>query len=233
MNNGDDELLAPAIAPTPEDEAEYVKESEPLPSDGGFGDNEGIVRIWLEEGQLSRVRVSPVWHAKLGRRTLDECFTEALALANALSSIRIAPVVDIEEKTFVDDFGSLPRFGSESFAAFQTLFDDVERRWEEVLQAREDHPPRPRPDTVATYKGVRVSLDETGRAHRVDFDKKWLEKAQAGMICAHVMRAAEAAYERFVPVVESDPELDGLRSEHEFLQAAFKAMLNPGSGDTS
>lgn len=223
-NNSDDELLAPATAPTPEAAAGDIDEAEAFPVDGGFGDNDGIVRVWVEDGRLSKVRVSPVWHARLGRRPLADCFAQALAL----SHIRVSPVDEVEARTLAEaDFVSLPRFGTESFAAFQMLFEDVEKRWDEALQDRADHPPQPRPDTVATYKGVTVSLDETGRAHRVSFDTKWLDKAQAGMICTHVMRAAELAYDRYVPVDETDSELDELRSEHELLQAAFARMLNP------
>lgn len=221
-DTGDDELLAPAAAPAPE--ADDLDEDEEAAGDGGSGDIEGIVRVWLEDGRLTKVRVSPIWHVKLGRRTLEDCFTEALALA----SFRVAPAAPLKQSRYDDaDFGQLPRLGAQSFAAFQSLFDDVEKRWDDALLRRDENPTEPRPATVGTYKGVTVTLDEAGWANRVSFDKAWLDGAQAGTICTQVMRAAEVAYDRHTPEDDIDSELDDLQSEHEYLQAAFKAMLNP------
>src|SRR5690606_12948774 len=31
-------------------------------ADGGVSDSDGIVRVWLEDGRLSKVRVSPTWY---------------------------------------------------------------------------------------------------------------------------------------------------------------------------
>lgn len=220
---GDEGLLAPMAPALPEGE-ELDQPDEEVAGDNGSGDSDGVVRVWLEDGRLTRVRVSPVWYRKLGRRTLEECFAEALALA----ALQI-PVADVAGHRFVDpaDFGPLPRFGPQAFAAFQTLFDDVEKRWDEALERRENAAARPRPATVGTYKGVTVHLDEAGWPNRVGFDKAWLEGAQAGAICTHVMRAAELAHERHVPVDGDDSELDELQSEHEHLAGALKAMLNP------
>lgn len=220
---GDDRLLAPTAPALPEhDDLELP--GEDLAGDHGSGDSDGVVRVWLTDGRLSRVRVSPVWHRKLGRRTLEDCFAEALALA----ALR-APITDAAEHRVADpaDFGPLPRFNARAFAAFQVLFDDVEKRWGEAVQRRQNAAGQPGPATVGTYKGVTVHLDEAGVPHRVAFDKAWLEGAQAGTICTHVMRAAEMAQDRFVPVDRSDPELDELRSEHEYLAGALRAMLDP------
>lgn len=219
---GDEELLAPAAGPEPL--MEDTDEAAPDTGEDSSSDSEGIVRVWLKEGRLDKVRVSPLWHLKLGRRRLEDCFTEALALA----SIRVAPSRTAASGTFDSvDFGPLPRLSSQSLAAFHVLFDEVEQRWDQALQRRDDDRPASRAATTATYKGATVSLDDAGWVKRVSFDKAWLDDAQAGTICSHVMRAATAAYDRYVPADQSDAELDEVQYEHEYLQAAFKAMMNP------
>ncbi|MEO7588158.1 MAG: hypothetical protein ABIS84_09045 [Arachnia sp.] len=217
----DDDLLAPA----PELASDAgPDDSDDALADGGVGDGQGIVRIWVQDGRLTQVRVSPNWHTKVGRARLDDCFTRALMLANvsvAEVGARVAP-------TFDDvDFSRLPRFSAGAFAAFQGAFDEVEQRWDDALERSADDHPDPLPATVGVHKGVSVALTKGGIAERVAFDPRWLETAQAGAICSHVMRAAENAYAQFTPAQDDRSELDSIEAEHEFLLTAFKAMLNP------
>lgn len=192
--------------------------------DGSASDSQGIVRVWVEENRITKVRVSPRWHSRLQRRTLDDCFMQALMNAN----LHVASVEPPEVRTYDDaDFSGLPPFSQRSFAAFQHAFDDVERRWDEALERREEKVPLPRPATTGKSKGVTVSLTDDGIANAVTFDTKWLDTAQAGDICTHVVRAAENAYARFIPAEEDRSEIDEVEAEHEVLLAAFKAMLNP------
>ncbi|RMB61410.1 hypothetical protein [Tessaracoccus antarcticus] len=217
----DDDLLAPDPALASDSEPEDI---DAAVDDGGVSDSQAIVRVWVEDGRLTKVRVSPLWHTKLGRRALDDCFTQALTLAN----VRVAEVKAHEPRTFDNvDFSQMPRFGPHAFAAFQAAFDDVEQRWGDALERDAQRSPTSRPVISGRHKGVTVSLNGIGAAQRVTFDPTWLDTAQAGAICTHVMRAAENAYARFIPVEDDRRELDDIETEHEFLLTAFQEMLNP------
>lgn len=228
-----DEMLAPAAGPNPDVDGELDVEHEIGPAPAM--DSAGIVRVWLDEGRLTGVRVSHGWRTRLGRRTLEGCFAEALAIATLRAELlpldedgSMAEFVPADEpETFDDiDFGKLPRFNSESFQGIHARFEEVEQRWTNALEdqrSRQSDPPSP---TTGTYRGVTVTLDGDGHAERVSFDKTWLAEAQAEGISSHVLRAAQAAYARFVPAEEGRAELEECEAEHQFLMAAFKAMLN-------
>lgn len=200
-------------------------EDGPHETDGGTADSENIVRVWLEDGRLTKVRVAPTWASKLGKRSLSEPFRQAFAMANA----RIAnpPAPPEEDHTLGVDMSRVPPFSNRTFSIIRELFDEVEQRWEDAI-AR--HQARPRAE-VATVegraKGVTVGLNEAGRVDRVTFDPKWLDTAQAGQICSQVQAAADDAYAKFVPAVEDRSELDEIEAQHKFLMATFQAMLNP------
>lgn len=221
---GDLDPLAPGGNILTEAGLDEDDESGVEPTDGGSSDGRGVVRVWVENGRLTKVRVSPQWHTKVGRGSLTDSFAQALAFANAsVANFSVPPATSYDDV----DFSQLPRFDTQAFAAFQTVFAEVEERWDQALVRHEEQPPSPAPATLGKYKGVTVSLDPDGVASGVTFDKVWLESAQAGTICTHVMRAAEKAYAHFTPAENDRAELDDIAAEHEFLLAAFKAMLNP------
>lgn len=214
--------LAPVVyGETPEAEV-----SDEDAADGGVSDSDGIVRVWLEDGQLSKVRVSPTWATRLGRRTLSECFTQALRMANA--NAPVAVTTERDAPTFDDvDFSRLPRFDAQTFSVMQDLIAEAEERWDAAIERNRAEPP-PAPERVeGSSKGVTVLLSPAGMAEAVRFDAKWLRSAQAGTICDHVLLAARNAYARYVPGEERREELDDLEDEHRLLMATFKAMLNP------
>lgn len=220
-DSNDDVLLAPSSAlvsdAIPEDDEAGI-------GDGSTSDSKGIVRIWTSDDRITKVRVSTQWHSRLGRRTLDDCFTQALLAAN----LRVSQVVPEEPVSAEDvDASLLPPFSQRAFAAFAIAFDDVEQRWDQALERHRDRQPQPRPLISGKSKGVMVFLNDAGVADTVTFDGEWLDTAQAGDICNHVVRAAENAYALFTPVEEDRGELDEIQAEHQFMVAAFKAMLNP------
>lgn len=213
--------LAPVVyGETPDEEV-----SGEDAADGGVSDSDGIVRVWLEDGQLSKVRVSPTWATRLGRRTLAECFTQALRMANANAPV---VVTEREAPSFDDvDFSHLPPFDSRSFTVMQNLVAEAEERWDAAIERHRAETP-PAPERVeGSSKGVTVLLSPVGMAEAVRFDAKWLQSAQSGTICDHVMLAARNAYARYVPGEERREELDDLEDEHRLLMATFNAMLNP------
>lgn len=222
VHEDDLDPLAPVIyGDAPEEEA--LDEDA---ADGGVSDSDGIVRVWLEEGRLAKVRVSPTWYSKLGKRSLTECFSQALRMANANASF--GRVHEREAPTFDDvDFSGLPRFSSRTFAVLQNLVADAEQRWDEAIERHRARPRDGRDPVEGRSKGVTVALNAAGLAETVSFDDKWLDSAQAGTICDHVLLAAENAYARFVPGADGREELEDLEDEHRFLMATFKAMLNP------
>lgn len=219
----DDDLdpLAPPSYASPEADVD-----DETGQDGGFSDPERIVRIWLTDGRLSRVRVSPVWYQRLDERPLEPCFEAAFRLAN-VGVAAIPEVPDDDAMTDVDLAG-LPLLDDRTLTRLRELFAEVTAR----LRSAD---PRPRPagtaraPTQGRSKGVTVWLDAAGRAHRVQFDPAWLDEAQAGNIATHVRLAAADAYRRFVPAPPSRSEFDDVRDEHRLLMAATRAMLTPRS----
>ncbi|GAB3818678.1 hypothetical protein GCM10028820_21430 [Tessaracoccus terricola] len=65
-------------------------EEEPDESDGGFSDVDRVVRVWVADGRLTKVRVSPVWYRKLRNTTMESAFGQAFWQSN----LTIAPVPD-------------------------------------------------------------------------------------------------------------------------------------------
>lgn len=218
-----DEVLAP-MAAMASDAVEEDEDLEPESDDGGFSDAEHIVRVWITDDRLSRVRVSTRWREKLESRPLGDCFTQALMLAN----LRLADIPKWVEPTYEHlDFSQLPPLGPVSLMAFERRFEEVEARWEATRRRQQERQPLESPATFAKSKGVTVELNASGRPSKVLFDVKWLERAELVSIRTHVIRACDRARARIVPSVDEGSELASIESEHHLLLTAFRAMLNP------
>lgn len=221
-------------APTPTGEADEPVGDE---GDGGFSDADRIVRVWVQDGRLTKVRISPVWFTKLtGKDTLAGRFGHAFQLsqiripklpsADDADPQRPEPLFPAEIATL--GFQGMPRLNKLTMAAFDELFTLHRQRFAEELAK---HPPQPTPSPVVSgrSRGVTVHLNSSGWADSVEFDEKWLDDAHVGMIANHVLLAAEAAYARFDPAEPQPSPLDGIRTERQVLRAAYLAMLQPDS----
>lgn len=227
-DDAEDEVLAPDSSLAGDVEHEDDPEEETV--DGGYGDPDHIVRLWFDDDHLTRVRVSSRWRERLGNRTLDQCFGQAIMMTN----MRVAEVQPRPAPAFEEvDFSHLPSLSPRSVAAFTELFDGVQGRWAQALEHRDESRVAPPPPPVGRSKGVSVRLGSDGRLVSVSFEPKWLESAESIAIRAHVMRGWAKARSCFVPPVEDREELDGLETEHQLLMAAFEAMLNPSRGGQS
>lgn len=233
--------LAPiAVSTSAEEEAEDVVDPlvELVPDgdddvllgeagDGGFGGADGLVRIWFDDdGRLERVRVSPVWFKKLGPgQTLEQAFRQAFRASGYA-------VEEAEEPEPADysglDFGELPEFSQESVEAYVALLAEHQARWDEAIARAEAEPQPRRPPARGKSKGVVVVLDDNGHPAEVEFDDDWLDEAQVGSICNHVVAAAHKAYAKYVPRTnEHLTELERFRMEHDVLIAGFQALMQP------
>ncbi len=194
--------------------------------DGGFAGTDGIVRIWFdEEGRLGKVRVSPVWFQRLAPgKTLADAFRQAFRV----SSLRLGEAPDREQVDYGSlDFGDLPPFTTETMNAYLGMMEEHKRRWDDAI-ARAEAAPRPiRRPASGKSAGVVVTLDDHGHPSSVQFDEDWLDEAQVGAICTHVLTAAQRAREKFEPVADGSlAELERFRVEHDVLTAGFHALLN-------
>lgn len=223
----DDDLLAPPPAPGPADDDDESLGDE---GDGGFSDNERIVRTWVEDGRLTKVRVSPVWFRRLtGRTTLEDCFRQAFTSANLrVGPVSVAPASGEEFPPEVAEmeFPGLPYLNRASIAAFDILFKDQERRFAEALERQAA--PRPPARVSGRSKGVTVHLNQHGAAESVEFDQAWLDDAQVGSICTHVQAAAESAYAKYQPAEPEPTELDDLIQERQLIRAAYVKLMTQG-----
>lgn len=224
----DDPLAAPAYeggAAPVEEEDEFADD------DGGFSDHEKVVRVWIEDGRLTKVRLSPVWFHKVpDGKALEARFRQALLL----SSMRIAEDPDggapgKPEPTLPTEvagrFRGLPELSRRSLVAFDRLGAEMDRRHAAALDAYEA--PAPPAPTTGRSKGVTVTLNPAGLAVRVEFEPKWLDDAQVGSICTHVMIAAERAYARHRPVEQGESVLDEVAAETALYRRALRTMLTP------
>ena len=219
---GDADLLAPPSFGGPEDAEAFTDEG-----DGGISDPDKIVRLWFDDGQLSKVRLSPVWFRRItGSDTLENHFRQALLVAN----VRVAKVPEGEpepDDEYPDvDFSGLPDFDDRSFAAYMALVEEFNAQWDEAIAAADGAAAPEVTPTVGRVKGVTVTLDRAGRASEVAFDEKWLDDAQVGQICNAVVAAAQDAYSRYSPP-ERDETLDRFADEHKLLMAGFRKLVTP------
>lgn len=222
--------------------ADEEPDEDEEPEDGGFSDDEKIVRLWVTDGRLTKVRVTPVWYVKLKGRSLGIAFSQALGRANWKDAqvVSLPAGVDPEdpstfhlvpatrEEPFADvDFSWVPRVSGGTSKLLQKLRTESLARVQAAQAAV--RPSRPR-RTEGRAKGVVVRLNELGEADAVVFDEKWLDDAQAGTICNHVMAAASDAYRRFVPVEQQPTPVDEAMEEYKFLNAVLRAQLRGSAG---
>lgn len=245
MTGDDFDPLAPPPAPSSGEIAADIPEDDPLAppeyaepelpveddeideTDGGFSDPEKVVRIWVEDGRLTKVRVSPVWFHKVPDAAgLERCFRGALLL----SSMRVAeeaqppPPAELSPEV-AQRFRDLPQLSYRSLSLFDQMAREMDERHDEALASY--RPPTPPEPTSGKSKGVTVTLNAAGAAARVTFDPKWLDEAQVGSICTHVMLAAERAYARHTPEPEPETVLDELAAERDVLRVALRTMFTP------
>ncbi len=204
-----------------------------------FTDADRILRVWIDDGALVRVQVSPSWAHKLkGRDTLERHFRQAFALAAVDLAIPDEPLEAPPDRAadplagLPDDalaeLERIPPLNKRTISAFTALFRDLDARLEAAIE-RADAVPQPVGQRVsAKSKGATVTLDEAGWPFEVAFDRRWLDGADAGAIGANVLRAAGRARQRYVPPAEADrTELDELTAEQDLLNRAYLAALLP------
>lgn len=227
MTDFDDDLdpLAPPPYGGDEPEEEAIDES-----DGGFSDREGIVRLWSEHGRLTKVRLSPVWFHKVpDAAALEARFREALMLSTLQLAVPPEPGAAPEEpelpREVHERLRDLPALSRRSLVLFDRVGRDLDARHAAALAAtRETEPGAP---ARGRSKGVTVILNGDGAAERIVFDPKWLDDAQVGSICTHIMLAAERAYARHDEVERAPSGLDELAQERDVLRTALLTMLKP------
>lgn len=222
-----DEPLAPtfysdeAAVATPDDEplvpgVDSLDEDFPEESDGGFSDQNRIVRVWLTEGRLTKVRLSTSWHRRLGKRSLSDAFAQALLCAGVETEDLPQSVADPEG--FTDD--DVPETSFESLEVLVETMAELGER-EAALRAAASE----RAGVEARSAGVTVGLDERGLPISVAFDPDWLENAQSGEIADRVVRCAALAQDRFA-AEGGDGGLGEVLEASAWVSSVMKRMLS-------
>lgn len=221
----EDELLAPVIH---DDGADDVEED--TEDDGGISDAEGIVRVWVEDSRLVRVRVAPTWYTKLERRrgaTLGKVLTVVLQMAHVGVAAPGAATQPPELELTPEFKRSLPELSEASLARMQELQEQLQDRFEAAKRERAASRTAPSVATVGRAPGVAVRLDARGNATAVEFDETWLDTAQAGQIGNAVMRAAKDAYARYRPPADDDELTSVMAREYEYMRQVMYTIMTP------
>lgn len=205
-----------------------VEDEAELGHDTGFTDGDNIVRVWVSDGRLSRVKISPVWNHKVREKTLDECFAAALAGAR----IQIAPAAEETPEPDLTgvDFSGLPRFNRSPFVTYRLALQNFNQRWDDAVARARTTPPEPSKPVGAETEGVTVRLDSEGFAVAVEFDDEWLEDMPVGDIHYWVLETANRAYAAYETAPVPQDELADLTREHEILMTGLKKMLTGKDG---
>lgn len=196
--------------------------------DTGHTDGDNIVRVWVVDGRLTRVQVSPVWHHKLRDKTLDQCFAAALASARIQVS-PAAPELAEPDLTGVD-FSGLPRFNRSPFVTYRLALQNFNQRWDEAVARSRTTPAEVVDPASASTEGVTVRLDQVGHAVAVEFDEEWLEDMSVKDINYWVLETANRAHAAHEAVPVPQDELADLAREHEILMAGLVRMLTGRDG---
>lgn len=229
----DDLLRAPTYGMTDGDEVGEIEETD----DGGISDSDRVVRIWVDNGRLDRVRVSPVWYQKLDRgEGLDSRFREAIALSRLpqmdLSGLEPTPPPGALERLAElpdevrDAVDRLPELSMDLVAAISAVADDLNEALSASISADQENWIASARRSVGRSQGVSVTVDEWGWIDDVSFDEQWLDEAQVGSIVTHVQLAAHRAHEAYRPV-EPTGDTQDLLQQQELLSTLMVALLNP------
>lgn len=203
-------------------------EPEELGDDGGVSDKERIVRVWVEDSRIVKVRVSPNWYAKLERRkplTLAQVVTAVLQVAH----VGVAAPRDVaDEAPTVELTPEFKRLLPElSWTTLQRMDEHYEALFERFSGAGRAAEISTPPATVGRSKGVMLRLNRYGQADAVEFDERWLDSAQAGEISSQIMRAAEDAYARYVPTPDVDDSTREMAREFDYTRKVMYTILTP------
>lgn len=196
--------------------------------DGSFTDPMRLVRVWLEDGVLSRVRVATTWKQKLeGRReSLADSLTAAVVAAQVHDARRAQ-----ENRSALPLVPMLDPAKEISFSSHQEALErqlDLIRRQQEFLATMEPVASEGL-GALAHDGGVTVRLDAQGSVFRIDLSEAWLSRAETSSINHSVVAAARAARREFVP--PADPvrqRAAQLQQETDIVAGSHLAWINRG-----
>ncbi|AQP50665.1 hypothetical protein [Tessaracoccus flavescens] len=226
----EDPLAAPAYSSGQTEEPEEEDEG-----DGGFSDEDRLVRVWLEDGRLVKNRISPVWFTKLGPKdSLHNHFREALMMASLDRAAQERDAEQSEPAGPMEDLAALPDevraifeslpFTLDTIEAVGAVAEELGQQYEAAVEAEQSAwAPR---SFSGRSQGVTVTVDEWGNTSEVDFDEQWLDQAQVGSLVTHVQHAADRAHEKYVPR-QPNEALESLDQEQRLLSTVLTAILNP------
>lgn len=226
----EDPLAAPAYSSGQTEEPE-----EEDAGDGGFSDEDRLVRVWLEDGRLVKNRISPVWFTKLGPKdSLQNHFREALMMASLDRAAQERDAEQSEPAGPMEDLAALPDevraifeslpFTLDTIEAVGAVAEELGQQYEAAVEAEQSAwAPR---SFSGRSQGVTVTVDEWGNTSEVDFDEQWLDQAQVGSLVTHVQHAADRAHEKYVPR-QPNEALESLDQEQRLLSTVLTAILNP------
>lgn len=220
----DDDIIAPPIPRDSEADEESV--------DGGVSDAKRIVRVWVTDGKLTKVRISPNWAVKLERRKNQSSLGEVVSAVLQVAHLGVArtqhlPNPEDYEVELTPEFKrSLPGLSMSSLNRMHELYEELRQRVRANAEGNRQLS-APAEPTVGRVKGVTVVLNPHGHATRVDFDPKWLDQAHAGAISQGIMEAANVAYSEYQPTVQDKSDTLETYREYDYMNKVMVAIATP------
>lgn len=202
-----------------------AEEDEGVDDTGSFRDPDGIVTVWFDGQDLTRVRVAFGWQERVGHKGLESHFAAAFALAGS----RVAesdPAPQQDPDTSGVDFSGVTRFNADVFLTFQQAFDNFRTQWDQTVTRLSDVTPDGSGPVWGRSEFAAVLINDRGLPERVEFDEEWLEEdAERGDISSEVVAAARHGRGLFHPPSNRARELDSLVRQHEVLMQGLVASV--------
>ncbi|MGA4507200.1 hypothetical protein ACQB6R_05745 [Propionibacteriaceae bacterium G1746] len=202
-----------------------VRPNEPWTPEAGFPDTFGVLRLWVDDTKLiTKVRLSPSWREKLGKRPLTHAFAQAFSFINSYDpDTSDSGLLDTDKSREAkyplswDRLDHLTRESARVSDRIDTLGDGGRGHWEGKPAVGES------PDRLAA-----IELTLEGDLASVVFHPQKLDEARIRQVTDAVVRAHANARANFVPGRYVPGERDELTAQLNDIRQEMLAMMRRG-----
>ncbi|MGA4507204.1 hypothetical protein ACQB6R_05765 [Propionibacteriaceae bacterium G1746] len=202
-----------------------VPEGEQWSKEMGFPDQDGVVRIWVDDSALiERVRLSLHWRNHLGDQPLEQSFAVCFMLINNYHRVAQRRTLDF----FADGPEADQPLSWDALRGIRARQQEVQGQLDALGEGGQTEL-QGEPTLGSGAKGrVRLGLNLVGQLAGVHFDRQWLARARVKEIGDAVIEAHADARSRFVPAQVVVGERERLTNELSDLRDQTLALMRRG-----